>query len=1436
MISEYIKLLESFKQHQISKLIEKINARVLETLESPHFNSRIGPYFATRNKTGVPFTNFELDPDNIAQIKKLINALYHARLAFIDLENANVKNWDRKSLASLAVLYNHTIHEAYQASYLATHLEVDFNEMFRDEIELLLPVVDQLNVFIQAHSQETLDLADTLKDFPIGYKVGEITGIAIDQMEPRGGDWDYKFLTEFSAELPGYIEKLTQYIQQYSDQLIENEPTLNNAKLEELEDAAFKLLNDLENLKGNSLFLSLKFLNYIHIIRNIITLSMSSLEQMGNLSDSSQDVIRDKLAQLKYEVLPTLFGLVDKIEDNAMLKPGTLSNPLMEKVKPLYALLIHYASKPVNFEAKGKELLSIEDSRFLALRLERSYKRIDTANKGLFKVQKAQEALDRFYEILDNPQCANRAIHELPGEIKEELIRHYKIIKPYMQKADFDLNDLLINSLHGGESWSSYLSKPWRWVRGTRPSDHVEIVLEKRVTLQNLITKQKATHQFHIDLNTDLIHSVQQQTNLVLFPYSEKTNVFTIDESTALNPANKATENLVFKKQNEHNVLTNPEHLTADQALDLYQWYRNKREKFEVAREAYNKFITIIRKELEPGPQNKGKVLYLNKMDKKVKDQCRNLYNLFQPYFINGIPAEFKTSVIDFDRALVQSFSDENTSSNIAVDLFERLDEHFQIYFTEVDLNWGKKSRLYLKYAHEKFTAENEAAPLEKDPSIGDRGHHLLQHTNYSKYINQFRTELSKVISVLNASMQAELQPASTGLPFPEMQDKHLALAQSKQVVAIKRIFNALYHIEGIVLELEKLDNRSTESRYVYHLLQAYGHINDIMKLTKDLAADPHFKIIAGELLEKAQTLVSTVQEHSDAYQVAPESVPYKASLKYNALWYVLNAFYISPKHIRSLRNNNYLTTEELNELHVKAKKASANIEAIIDSSSSYFRLFLQAPAMYSLYRELTTKLNEFIGTAHDTAMNNLDQFQSKIFTPMLLEADLWEDKLGLIPGSISGPLKNMIDEYYKGLLHPLALPSKVHIDLVCDMSPTEKRLKTTRKQIESATKHIDKLDLNYQHVIKLYETLKSYENLSGGFIPAPHMVLEMSKRSLIEDYKNALPKLVSIQSKLEIDPDGDESELKLDSLLNAELKEYQPKLTQIKALIHASYSYYQGLKASYQMQSNTAQEKLTYLSELKQKQQEANLLFVKEYTTESFDKQLETLCNRYIGLQYTDDEYTKRLKTYLLTFKIDIINKAKTSDDINLAVKNLLKNKIKIFEQQYFAEYYHLDTVRAALAEFKNYFRLSTDAIQKNRSFFENEDTLAKKTALINNLIAISKNETLTVEQRFASITREVKNPNFKRIMTAHHKEDHFSFTYIIQCIANLLEALHLYTPARKKHYNDLTTAVNTKPQIHELTKRFGLFAEPTAPAPVALEPENEPTVIEPSPHLRGG
>ncbi|HHF7396322.1 TPA: SdhA [Legionella anisa] len=1660
----------------------------------------------------APFSNYSLDPDNISQIKKLINALYYARLTFLDLENIDVRNIKR-SYSDFKLLYSKTIDLAYDASYLLTHLDVDLREMFQEELSVILPLFSKIQAFAEKHAKEKKAIVEALEPMPLAYKAGEVAGIAVDQLRPLSGDVDYNFLTQFSAVLPSYIDQLTHYIEQFSSQIKESEPKLNQEKLDELQKAALHLLNDIENLKGNSIFVSLRFLNYIHIIRNIITLSMSSLEQIGELSESSQDVVRHKLAQLKYEVFPTLFSLVDKIEDYAMLKPGTLSVPLMEKIKVLYEKILYLPKKAIDFKTKGEELLEIEDSRFIELRLEMTYKRIDKANKKLYKIQKASVACTQFFALLNDPSYNNLCLHQLPPEVKKELTKHYKLLKPYMAKLDIDLNELIISRLTepGKEDWYSFIGRMGRTVRFRKrqlPADHISFVLAKKEVLTDLITKDENSQIFHINLNKDLIDSVHKKANLALFPYSEKTNVYTLDESIPLQVeqdkdkkskltkkefqqiqnaylrfaklvkdqiaekpafyeknldlstfddkvknechqlfkvfqpylssivssefkdsrkslehylsdvftekqvtnipsvelflgldkniqefldrinfewiskndfqkilgaytrfaqiikkqieekpelygnhllltsfdeqakeecrnlfpifqlylkflippefkdcaqnfeqyfaallANKPIEileappaslflqldkyaqdffakwedksqtyynfakkafldkkesqtlatkraedaKLHFKTIEDDKLLQNPEQLSADQTLEVYQWYRNKHNKFLVVQNAYVQFITLLKKEIQVRPQIQGNMLLLNRLDPKVKDQCRNLYSIFQPFFICAVPPEMKEDALKFDKYLVTLLSNRkmNRKDAPSVRMFLDLDGHFQEFFSRITDEWNRRAQRFYNLAQEKFTFENNSTALKPTPKTG-REHYVIPHQNYSKCIHEFRQSLFEVTKLFNQAMQHELTPyearksksseiidlSPTGIfhdvqetflpssspPFPEMEDNNQRLTQSRQVCVLKDIFNSMFHLEGIVLELEKLNNQSTKSFYVYYLLQAYSHLNEIIKSVKRLAADPHLGFIARDLLDKAQNLYAIFQEHSDAYQVGSEQVPYgPKKVEYNPLWYVLNAFYISPKHIRALKNTNYLTTEELNELHLRAKKATLIIEALIKNSDSYFKLFLQTPNMIYLYQELTTKLNEFTSTSHDGIMDNLEKIRSTVFTPMLLEADRWENRLGLSPGTFSGPLRQITDEFFKGLLHSLDLNSATRIRLVCDKEPLETRTSIIKKQIKNAKKFLKKIDKDHQYVENLYhwylELTTPVDILDIPTATQARVPLEQAKIELCAAYKKALPKLAKLKldKKVEIAPSQYPEDHKLDKLCNFGLKAYDPHFTEIEALIVASHHYYLGVKATHQMQLDTAKEKLSYLENLVPIQKQEKLAFIEQYTAESFDKHMKVMCNRHIGLQYTDKEYTDLLQSYLLKLRTEIIAQSKTAADIDQNIKKLLKDEISKFEKKYYEEYYQLDTIKVALAQFKIYFSNSRIAIHAQSALFESDETLREKSTRISKLDIIASNTKLKVKDRIKQIKDEVdiiKNPNFSRIILAHKKVDAFSFTYLKICFFWLLEALGLYTPTRQKLLDGLNDAIKNPLQIGELTKRFGLFA----------------------------
>jgi hypothetical protein len=1546
---DYLRTLESFKHNQISKVIAFVYKNAILTIQSEDASPEIAHYFTdlneqTLNASYPPFSNFDEESSHISQIKKLLNALYYAHLTFKDLENINVRDISC-SRKDLNLLLSKTIETAYEASFLATHLDVDIKVLFQEEIELLLPYLKQIDDFVHLKSKnlkgfidktrkniknasyvtvnldinllevskEHLDLIQlhlthieqfaencpetvdelirkaktegqlkinlginlvgvssenkefiqlhlhpieklvtiTAKEIPPAYNLGDISGLTVDHLRPLGSEMDYNLITKLGGRLPNYISQLTQYIQNYSSKIKSNQPGLNQEKLDELRNTALNLLNDLENLQGNNLFISLKFLNYIHIIRHIITLSMSTMEQIGELNESTQDLVRNQLAQLKYELLPTLFGLVDKIELSSTRKAGVFSKDLMTQVKELYEAILYFPRKVIDFKAKGEELLSIEDSRFVELRLNPAYRRIDEANIALYKNQKMQEALNAFFNILEKEKYKNLSLHELPIKIKERLITHYKIIKPLVVQLDSDFNDHIITSLAGTQPWSF---KPFQWP-GAFPINHISHILTRKKALQTLITKNQNSQLFHIKLNKDLIDFVYQDTKLVLFPYVNALSVYSLDESI---PLKHYAEQLVFKKSGENNHLEDPRQLNALQAIELCHWYRNKHNQFLVVQKEYAHFMELLKTY-----NIYENILDILKLDEAIKTQLLKSYNAIQSYFIDGVPKERKEWALKFDNYLVNLLSNKPVDFNDkpTMKTFFNLHPHLENHFAKFELKLHKKNQHHFIIAQKKFDSENKATPLEPSKNKDPRAHHLFSTTDISQKIQGLRSDLSLLTKLFNHPMQVELTPKKEkGIPFPEMEDlkdEGIHLKQPQQVRAIKDLYNGLFHLEEIALQLEKLtdDNQSpTQSDYeqykgfqyyfkslfavkdhsytkykkgiyVFHLVIAYTHVDKIIKATKRLALDPHYGFITKELMYKAQKIYALIKEQTGAYQTTPEQILPQETVQFSSLWYALNTFEISPKQIRALNNTQYLTTEELNNLHERAKKATLTIQDLINNSDSYFKLFLQTPQMLALYRELKQKFNEFTTTAHDAVVGNLEAIRSNLLTPMLMEADRWEHHFGVAPGRFSGPLRTILDEYYKGLLHSLKLHSKKHIALVCDPTPLMQRKAFINKEFEKSNKKYEKYKYSFSLIDALYKDMMAHKKMIGGLWPYTSKQIEESQEKIQKQYNKIVPKLtkLKIKQKINTEPSVYASDHLFDDLCNTSLKEYQPHFTEIENLIRVTHHYYTGLVATYNLNINTLQEKQKYLNLIETTQKQEHQTFIEIYTAEAFHKHLHALCNRHNGLQRAGSEYRSELEKDLRQYKEKIINDSKTTEDINHTIQLLLKEKIAIFEKRNFAKYYQLDLVFDALSKFKTYF---TRCTVKKKPLFENNELLAQKSARINKLEIIATRKDLSVEERIAKIRDEVKDPNFARIILAHKAPDILSFSYLRMCFLCLLQTLHLFTPTRKKLWNDLNLSVKNPPRMGKLASKFGLFYKPKSEEKPELNPEAKPSI----------
>jgi hypothetical protein len=1561
-----------------------------------------------------------------------MNALYYARLTFLDLETANPN-----SVSDCKLLLIKSAESAYNACYLATHLDVNLKEIFSEELHFLQKKLTQIQKFctdpakaspkeIESSFFDSMKgkiwgkevTEDTkkmlsfkaitakligkkiakklkinplkLKIKPLSYKVGKISGTVVDQMRPLGKEVDYNFLTTFSHRLPNYLNKLTKAIDNLSSQIKEQEPSLNQEKLDELRIAALHLLSDIEQLQGNNLFVSLKFLNYIHIIRNIITLSESTLEQAGQLTESSQNLVRDQLEQLKYNLLPTLFGLVDKIEVNTMVEPGTLSKPLMKQIKKLYKAIIYLPRKAIDFESKGAELLTIENSRFIELRLDLAYKRIDTANKKLDKIANTKTAITAFFKLLNEPKDKDYWIHQLPAAEKQQLIFHYKIIKPYMERLDPDLNNLIIERLLGSNIGPIYPT-----------------IIAKQKELNTLIEKDENSQLFHIDLNNDLINSVYKEADLTLLPYDiNRASVSTLDETMALkvninetklilnkkeftslheaftelsvlistykqkhnerfsfgelSPENlnklrdyhtrlhpyfsylvakdqkkniKRLDNYLtaflaqkkvdandlisfkklmpmltqsknnldkikkewnslfynlkkrnflsskeveehlnaeakkprFKKENGHTLLQNHDDLSADKALEMNKWYGNKRNKLIVMDSKFIEFIDLLKTH-----HIRDNISAIGSLEGETKIKLRNLYNAFQPYFLEAIIPKHKQRALEFDRYLVALLTKKTVDPKQAPSIkwFEERKKEFDQFIEGCRLDWHQKSQFYLQLLQEKFIKENEETKLTPTPQ-GERADYMLKDTKLSQGVKTLRTSLNEMTRFFNQSMQKELKTKEDKKrpPYPEMEDPFQQLAQSMQVRAIKDIHNSLYHLEKIALDLEKLKEKNFQGtysnpvawikakyqkgNYVSIIRSAYNHIDEVIKLSKRMMKDPHFGFIFQEVLHKAQYLYATVQEHSSAYQVDAEQIEVPGTIQQNTLWYVLNAFYIGPKHFKTLKNINYLTAEELNQLQKQAKKATLTIEKLIKSSDSYFKLFLQSPNMLILYKELKQKLNEFTTTSHDAVFNNLDHIRALVFTPMLTEADQWEKKLGLVPGTLSEKLKQITDEYFKGLLYPFkyskGIDSKTYIDLIYTEAPLNQRVKQVTQQINDAEEKLADKKKYFADISKLYQSMQDHKKLLSWAIPPSLIVIHASETSIAKQYKAVLPKLrkLALAERINIEPSTEKEDHVFDEICNQGLKEYEYHYTEVEAWVTAAHHYSLGIMATQQMLINSGKEKSNYLDRLRVKHQEGKKSYTRDYTYDAFRKHLNDVCEDPFGLIHTKDEYVTALRNHLLlkdkekhiNKREDIIAKALAADALNTkgdiindSIKKALHADRFRFEEQHYAEYYHLDAISDAVNQIRTYTKGYTGM---SNSLFESQETIRAKLKKLDELERIINNKRLPVDERIVQLQKLVKEPAFRDVMFAHPHSDPFTFAYLAMCVLYLLETIHLYTPKRKKLFHNVQNAMDNPVKTAELRNRFGLFAhseekksstKPTQKAQ-ADQPIHEPT-----------
>ena len=1313
MLKQYLRILDTLREKKFSETVRTYRETFIEKLNSELFSQRLRDYLIL-NPEGEPFTLYPADPAPVAQVKRIINALYYAELALQEAERTELRA-DASLITNLSRtddlrgLYYRALSHAYRAAHLATHFDIDVLGIFSQEIAALAPLFTEFFEYTQQDRNKTWGRLAKMDRHKVSHRAGFLTGVVIDQLDPQATEPDYESLVPALADhIPQVLAQLTTLIEGLSSSITselpsseaaqpaeETGPIVDERKLEELQDHALQLLDALDGARASSMFLPLQALYYIHAISNTITLTVNIFKQMGKLSRSYQDGGRTKLQELK-TMLALALGLADKIEEHSMLQPGTLSNPLATQASRLYQVLISYAEKFVEF-SEHPSLRTLDDPEFLAERLSHSYDRIVTDTKALLMLEEVKAANAEFFRILNSPHYRSMHIADLPEDIRTLLTQHYKLLQsyviqtynssaPYTLRSYIPLNHGIINGLNGLRVHGATVGR----------------VLSLQPDLNALLEKLIISHRFYLDVKTDLISSIVINVqDLKLFTHSQRISPFAIDERAVL--GNKTPEGLLFDTVGRNNQVRSPQNLTTAQATALYSFYQIQCAKLDTARSAYEDFIEILETPFDAPAAMAQEALIIRKR------KLRNLYNIFQPYIEN-------VDLLSLDESIIAALSSEEPQARDS-GIVERM-RPAHANFMDFHQRLHTRKAVFERVMLECTRVENQAKPLVVESTTA-RAQHVLKHQDFSTNVAKLRLYLSQQIPLFNAAVRDHLahNPAENTLPFPNLDDANQRLAQSSQLVAFKQIFNCLYYLEKIVLALEELSDNTTEITYTFKILEVIGYAAQAYTILESLAKTPHLVPIVEELQRKLLEVKGTLTGLQGQYfpEPTPPSPGQEVVATHKPIFYAVNTMLFLPAHIIALRANGTVEPNPARKIHEYAERVTTDLERIISKSGSYLKLSSEVFTMYRLFWDLKAKLLELTKASHETVCGNLSYIKDELFLPILVELELWEDSVCLEPGSLTQPVAEMFDAFYKGLLDPLGLESAQHVSLVTSVRPIVARKEVVEERLRKAK--FDRAVAQEQQ-----QLLRDLLTNIGFYKDAPQGLLHAYEKDLFRSFHSALPILNKESELLSVDIlPGNEADEAFDDLLMESVKVENPRLKNIEALITACLNKARGVEASQQLVIDTSEGKLAYLNNLLLAQPDLKDNFLDLYAAASFKKKQHLALNaQRVGLvdSRLRKEYADALEKRLQEAEVAILAKAKADPNIDNKISELIQAEIEKFYNQHYRNYCHLDGIIGAVTRLRRYVDGSQRVLNERGSHvFEGQRSLDNKKREIRKL-----------------------------------------------------------------------------------------------------------------------
>lgn len=1388
-IEEYLGLVDILQEQKFSILLNLVRTNLTQQLLDGFFSSQVSQYFQQQNAIGEPYVNFAQDPKPIIQVKEFINALWQGEQALEYMENVPLRGelynhcvnlvsylyqsghllkfWDftAQEIENLPQeqvflhMWLKTSHQVYQAFWKITHSEIesDLYKIFFKELQnFIFPAFLKFDEAVRLITKTKDDFLNLITPIEWSHQSGLITGIVVDQMNPHAGKLDMEFLVKLANYLPSYLHKFSNYITKFKQQVSERQPTIDKQKLELFENNALDLLASLDHIqKGGSIF---SCIHYIRIINHTTILIRKICSEIGKANKDTQDWIKQNLKELKYYYLPELFASLDKVEITCMLKPGTITYPVQLVVDHFYNSLISLCSKIVDFNQNDLLLVPF-DAKFMYIRVQPIYQKTAQYYRLSFKIMEEKQNAINFFTLVKNIAITGKRFIDLEQNTKKTLINHLKILQPYFIRLNLPLYKAMVDSLTAG--WVGYASNAMHYWTGYKSDKNlVNDILYLEEQFYSIFTSDTNTYSFYSNLYESLIENVYVTHKLRLNKFGIK---------------NFESNFSILETDEEQNVFNE-----VSQALLMNYLALNIAEKFSA------KIISLLH---EPS------------LDKNI---LANLYAQIQSNLHN---LELDESRLRrFDRTIMGFLSSE---SEIEIQISEIIEifEEIKNAFSVQKQNISDETH----YCLNNFNQLQIQDVIEHDlvlPEEIKRAHFVFKSTKCSQYLQNMRIQLNDLTRIFNNYIQRELRIAnSTTLPFPEVRlsdGAYKCLAQPKQLLAIKYTHNLLFSITEIARRLEQLRDDDYESFYVTHVIRSFAYIKRSMAYLLSIYSDPYIETFFSEIKENLQ----------DAYDVLTGVMqPYKPqNANHNiAIVFALNALSILPNHIKALQSNTTVEPRWVNKQHKRSEIIVKRIKAIIDASGSYFKLFLNASNMYCLWRELRSKVLKLGYVINETVLSELETIRDDILGKMLKVADDYEEKLGLRPGFLSTPIQHITDEYFEGLLEPLGLDSKMHVDLIRSSKVLEDRISENNKRIENAESNIQALNIKKNIIEDFQAAILRYQSL---YVSAQNAVYGSSQDSTlqqswieVQSWYNEILNLLNENNARDLN-DFYYAHFNIDVNQLLFETDYIKKLSQLKKLGKFYLDHTKGLLNTERLTKNNLVNIKVYLDDLLYKEPERVDAFLIKYSRKIIKEQTKSYLDSWLNLVTCNEEYQLHLTQFLEERENALVSQVKSQENIIQSVNNALREEINKFHENH--DYFKLEAIRSVLNKMETYlFSCGINNQTVKHSFFEDAKTLDKKSRQIMLLKNFVYDESKSVTERIKLLSDyiEIHEESLSKTMLDSRKVYGISCDAIKRYFVALLELLGFYTPEYKKHYYELLTVTQAPAKPKCVGQEFSFF-----------------------------